>query len=322
MTRAAHRRQRLRKQIPPALRRELEGRIGEARAELERLGVDVPAVECLIVPAVRFTKSGAWLDLPEPPPHPLTSLLGRRYFPLDEPIGPPSVEELQAEMKRLTPTVPHEHVIATAHVTLAQRRMREQGRDPARERERPAWEAARILGVALAVLEHPTCTTLVGARACFDALDHAHPTGESWAERLQMRQDAEAAARQATLVKQRWERRKQSQKGGRHKAGKLLPQNELIRRALVYDADAVSAANTQWLNGPVRRRRLVEVLRLLEDEDVVSDLIHTVPRLALSTVEVDSDAKEVSFEYTDRSGRPPVKFRTLENLISRLCRTG
>ena len=109
--------------------------------------------------------------------------------------------------------------------------------------------------------------------------------------------------------------------GGRGGKGKAKrPHTELIRRALVYDAESVGTGDTHWLNGPPSRRQLVDVLRLLEDEEVFAELIHALPRLPLSAVAVDSDAEQVRFEYTDRPETPPVKFRTLKNLISKFLR--
>lgn len=107
-------------------------------------------------------------------------------------------------------------------------------------------------------------------------------------------------------------------KGGRGKKGKLLPHNELIRRALVFDP-----GKKNWLDNPPQHRKLRDILKLLEDRDTQEELIaggDLGPSLPITDVLVKRDEELLEVHQPGGKDRL-ILFRTLAETIAKLKKT-
>lgn len=159
--------------LPGAIRRELYRRIKEGEATLRELRIR-PNIWRQLVALVRWTRDGATIDPAGHMERALVRDLGERHTPLSEPVGPPTQQELHAEVERLMAEgETHARAELAAPITFLQRRLGERGDPPRLMREPLAWEAATSAAIAAAALENPIPEVLSATRQTFERLDDA-----------------------------------------------------------------------------------------------------------------------------------------------------
>lgn len=175
----------------------------------------------------------------------------------------------------------------------------------------PSWRAACVAAVASAALK---TTDPSAAFAAARFLEYQEIV--TYLRRILPRQERDAASR--ALARYEEAVRQRQRRGGLAKRGKLRPYWELIRRCLAYDA-GMAEQFIPWVRNPPRQRSREDVLRMLEDSDLLGELASGGAggaHLSLR-VTVDRDASTVEFLDVDDSTNV-VSFQALSSKIGRL----
>ena len=291
---------------PSVVRRDLERRIKDGKATLRRLGIKSNFWRRLI-PLVKWTPSGAYIDAPEHVERALIVELGERYRALSRPIGPPKRDELKTEMERLEAMgVGRETAFSAAHAVILQKRMAEQERPAQFDRETPAWEAVTSMAIAAAASRCPSPEAISGAGMYFEELDKArlYDTERTLRRHEKARADrakahlheardkldqaeTELLARKREIQARKRTEAKRQRLGGEGKRGKRLRHVELIRRAL----------------GQAPAGSPDDVLDVLQDPDTLNEIMHAEPVILLATRDDYNGVYPVEIERDDESRR-------------------
>ena len=238
----------------------------------------------------------------------LTALVAQlRKIPSSAELAPEdirqAVNQVEQEAKKILRTHggqwPKAHERIGADFVSGELALFEQEVGPNRVRQKPLRDDLRPYVEALALAWH--------ARVWVDAdlLPEARRALLAARERIEGARDRAAKAK------------RQASNAGKAKRGKLLPHNQLIHRALIYDED-MEDRGENWLDNAPRRRTLPNVLTLLENncEELITGG-DVGPRLRLRSVEVDRDSKRL--DVVDSDGRERlISFKTLADTIAKL----